>query len=149
MKKLTSVLFALGLLITASSFTPSKDDTVSAKVKSAFEKTFIAASDVAWKKVNGFYMVNFKINEQDCSAAYNEEGELMSATRILASSQLPLNISLALQNKYADYAIDKSVREITVENETVYYIKADNSKQSLSIKANSAGALSIENKVKK
>ena len=149
MKKLTSVLFALSLLITATSFTPSEDDTVSAKVKSAFEKTFIAASDIEWKKVNGFYMVNFKINNQDCSAAYNEKGELMSATRTIASSQLPLNISLALQNKYANYTVDKSVTELTVDNETFYYIKADNTKQSVTIKANSSDDLSIENKAKK
>ena len=149
MKKLTGILCALSLLISASSFHPPKDDTVSAKVKSAFEKTFASASDVNWKKVKGFYMVNFKENNQDFSAAFSEEGELMSATRNISLSQLPLSISLALQNKYQGYSIDNSVTELTVDGQSNYYIKAENSKHSVTIKANSFGDLSVESKTKK
>ena len=48
MKKLTIILSAVVLLISASYFT--KDETVSAKIKAAFDKTFTSASDVYWKK---------------------------------------------------------------------------------------------------
>lgn len=149
MKKLTSVLCALSLIILASSFTFPKDDAVSAKIKSAFEKIFTSASDVNWKKENGFYIVSFKVDNKDCSAAYNEKAELLSATRTISLSLLPLSISLALQNKYGDYIIEKSVTEVTVSAETSYYIRAENSRRSVTIKANSSGDLSVENSVKK
>jgi hypothetical protein len=148
MKKLTSVLCALSLLISASSFT-LRDDTVSVKVKSAFEKTFSSAGDVNWRKVSGFYMVSFKVGNQDCSAAYNQDGELMSATRNIALSQLPLNIILALKNKYTGYTLDNLVTEMTVSEQTSYYIKAENEKQTLTIKSNSSGDLDLESKAKK
>jgi hypothetical protein len=149
MKKLTGILCALSLLISASSFTASKDDTISAKIKSAFEKTFTSAADANWQKVNEFYTVNFKVNGRYLSAAYNQDGELLGATRNITLSELPLNITLALKDKYADYTIDKSVTEMTVNDETSYYIKAENAKKILTLKANSSGYLSLESKTKK
>lgn len=144
-----NVLCGLSLLISVSAFTPVKDDTVSTKAKSAFEKTFASSSDVVWKKLGGFYMVNFKIDNQDCSAAYNEQGEFMSASRNITLSQLPLSINLALQSKYAEYSINKLAMEVTLNGESNYYIQAENAKHTLTIKANSLGTLSIENKEKK
>src|SRR6185436_11228371 len=125
MKKLTSVLCALSLLILASSFTPPKDDTVSAKIKSAFEKTFTSASDVSWKKSGGFYLAYFKIDNQSFSAAYNENGDLLSASRSITLSQLPLNVNFALQHKFEGYTLDNAVTEINVDGLSNYYIKAE------------------------
>src|SRR5687768_8354672 len=127
MKKLTGILTALVLFVSASSFAPN-EEIVSAKIKSAFEKTFTSASDVKWNKSDGFYFANFKINQQFLTAAFNDEGELVGASRNIPLSQLPLNISLALQNDYADYTI-ASVTEMTTEGQTNYYIAAENSKR--------------------
>ena len=148
MKKLTAILTALVLFISASSFAPN-EEIVSAKIKSAFEKTFTSASEVKWNKSHGFYFANFKINEQVLEAAFDEEGELVGASRNIALSQLPLNISLALQNDYAGYAINESVTEMTTEGQTNYYITAENSKRILTIKAGAFGDLSIDKKTKK
>ncbi len=148
MKKLTVILTALVLFISASSFAPN-EETVSAKIKSAFEKTFTSASQVRWNKSDGFYFADFKINDQVLSAAFNEEGELVGASRNIALSQLPLNISLALQDNYAGYAINDSVTEITTEGQTSYYIAAENSKRIVTIKASANGDISIVKKTKK
>ncbi len=148
MKKLTTILTALVLFISASSFAPN-EEIVSAKIKSAFEKTFTSASEVKWNKSDGLYFANFKINEQILSAAFNEGGELLGATRNIPLSQLPLNISLALQNGYADYTISGSVTEMATEGQTNYYINAGNSKRILTIKASASGVLSIEKKTKR
>src|SRR5260221_10832697 len=104
MKKLTIILSALVILISTSSF--AKDEAVSAKIKIAFQKTFTSATDIHWKKVSEFYFADFRINSQDLSAAYNEDGELISASRSIFLSQLPLNISLALKNKFEDYTVN-------------------------------------------
>ncbi len=62
---------------------------------------------------------------------------------------MPLNISLALQDNYAGYAINNSVTEITTEGQTNYYIAAENSKRIVTIKASASGDLSISKKTKK
>ena len=148
MKKLTGILTALVLFISASSFAPN-EEIVSAKIRSAFEKTFTSASEVKWSKSDGFYFANFKINEQILSAAFDEEGELLGASRNIALSQLPLNISLTLQNNYAGYSINESVTEMTTDGQTNYYIAAENSKRIVNIKASASGVLTIEKKTRK
>ncbi|MEO6456167.1 MAG: hypothetical protein ABIN97_18975 [Ginsengibacter sp.] len=148
MKKLMSILLFTGLLITATAFT-GKDDTVSVPVKSAFEKTFTTATDVEWKKINEFYLASFKLNSQNCTASYNAEGKLMRASRNITLSELPLNILLALQDEYAAYTIDKIVTEVTADGDSNYFIKGENAKHNISIKASPAGVLSIENKTKR
>ena len=148
MKKLTIILSALVILISASSF--AKDETISAKIKIAFQKTFTSATDIHWKKVSEFYFADFRINNQDLSAAYNEDGELVSASRSISLSQLPLNISLALKNKFEGYSVNNTATEINMNGgETNYYIKAENAKHAITIKANTFGELSVVDKTKK
>lgn len=147
MKKLTIILSALVLLVSASAFT--KDETVSAKVKAAFQKTFTAATDVYWKRVSEFYLADFRINDQNLSAAYNEDGELISASRSVSLAELPLTVSFALKNQFENYTLENIATEVTIEGETNYYIKAENAKRAITIKATSFGDLSIEKKTKK
>ena len=148
MKKLTAIFAAFSLLLLASSFA-LPPDSVSIEIKSAFQKIFSSASDVTWKKVNNYYLATFKINEQEATAAYNEEGQLMSASRSLTLSQLPLNINLALQNQFPEYTFEKSVSEITIDGQSNYYIKGENEKRIIIIKATGSGYLNVENKSKK
>ena len=148
MKKLTAIFAAFSLLVLASAFT-LPPDSVSVKITSAFEKIFPSASDVTWKKVNNYYLATFKINDQEATAAYNEEGQQMSASRSLSLSQLPLSINLALQKQFPEYTFDKSVSEITMDGQSNYYIKGENEKKIIIIKANGSGYLNVENKTKK
>ena len=148
MKKLTAIFAAFSLLILASSFA-LPPDSVSIEIKSAFQKIFTSASDVNWKKVNNYYLATFKINDQEATGAYNEEGQLMSASRSLTLSQLPLNINLALQNQFPEYTFEKLVSEITIDGQSNYYIKGETEKKIIIIKANGSGYLNVENKSKK
>ena len=148
MKKLTVIFAAFSLLLLASSFA-LPPDSVSTEIKSAFQKIFSSASDVNWKKVNNYYLATFKVNNQEATAAFNEEGQLMSASRSLTLSQLPLIINLALQNQFPEYTFEKSVSEITIDGQSNYYIKGENEKRIIIIKANGSGNLNIESKRKK
>ncbi|MEP6594550.1 MAG: hypothetical protein ABJA71_01335 [Ginsengibacter sp.] len=148
MKKLTAIFAALSLFLLASSFA-LPPDSVSIEIKSAFQKIFLSASNVSWKKMNNYYLATFKINDQQATAAYDEEGQLMSASRSLTLSQLPLNINLALQNQFPEYTFGKSVTEITIDGQSNYYIKGENDKKIIIIKANGSGNLNVENKTKK
>ena len=148
MKKLASILIACVLLISASALTPIPD-TVSEKIKSAFQKTFAPTSEVSWKKVNDYYLATFKINNQPATAAYNAEGKLMSASRSLTLSELPLNVNISLQSQFPEYTFEKMVSEITMEGQSNYYLKGENEKRIVIVKANGSGTLSVESKLKK
>ncbi len=148
MKKLTVILTALVIFISASSFAPN-EVIVSTKIQTAFEKAFTSASEVKWKKSDEFYFADFKINDQALSAAFDEEGKFLGASRNITLSQLPLNVSLALKNDYADFTISKSVIEMATEGQTSYYILAENSKRIVNIKASASGVLTIEKKTRK
>ena len=148
MKKLTVIFAAFSLLLLATSFA-LPPDSVSTEIKSAFQKIFSSASDVNWKKVNNYYLATFKVNNQEATAAFNEEGQLMSASRSLTLSQLPLVINLALQNQFPEYTFEKSVSEITIDGQSNYYIKGENEKRIIIIKSTGSGNLNIESKTKK
>ncbi|MBA2250199.1 MAG: hypothetical protein H0W12_08400 [Chitinophagaceae bacterium] len=148
MKKLATILTALILLFSAGSFAASGDN-VTTKIKTAFDKNFAAASSVEWKKMSGIYFAYFKLNDQSLSAAYSEDGEMLGATRSITLSQLPLNVSLALQNFKGGYAYNDNVTELVNDGQTTYFIGGDNSKCTVQLKSNASGDLTIEKKIRK
>lgn len=148
MKKLTNIYLSLFLLLSVSSFAVDTDE-VSEKVKSSFENSFTSASDVKWKIDNGVYFVTFKLNGQDVSAVYNQDGELKSSTRQLSLGQLPLKVLVAIKDKYAGYKINDGILEVFSNDETSYYISAENAKFTVKIKSDASGSLSVTDKVKK
>ena len=108
-----------------STTTFAKDD-VSAKIKTEFQKNFTSATAVQWKKMQGIFVATFKDNGQDLSAAYNEEGELLGASRYINADQLPLNVSIALRNMPGQYHICNSVLELTTDGQTTYCVTGEN-----------------------
>ena len=146
MKKLTTIIAGLFLYFSASAFT--SDANVSAKIKTVFEKEFISASDIKWTKKNDLYIASFKENDTYLTAAYSEEGELLSIGRYIEMSKLPLKVLRELQNKYASYIIDPTVIELSTD-ETSYFIYAENEKYKVKIKSDTSGNLKVESKTKK
>lgn len=146
MKKLTAILAGLFLYLSATAF--SSDANVSAKIKTVFEKEFISASDIKWTKKNDLYIASFKENDSYLTAAYTEEGELLSIGRYIEMSRLPLRVLRELQNKYSAYIIDPNVIELSTD-ETSYFIYAENEKYKVKIKSDASGNIKVESKKKK
>jgi hypothetical protein len=149
MKKLQTVFAATLLLFATSAFAASGPEKVSPKVKAEFEKSFTRALNVSWEKSNDIYFANFELDAKEVSAAYNETGELLGISRIIATTQLPLNISMAVANKYAGYAVDKTATEMTYEGQTSYYVTVENDKQVVKLKCSATGEISVDRKNKK
>jgi hypothetical protein len=147
MKKLKTIFAAFLLLISVSSFASPPD--VSTEIKTAFERIFSSAFDVTWKKVNDYYLATFKIDDREATAAYTENGQLISASRMLTLSQLPLNINLALQKQFPEYTFEKLVSEVTKDGQSNYYIKGESEKKIVILSANGSGLLNVESKTKK
>ena len=148
MKKLVTILTAAILLFSAFAFATDSDN-VNSRVKAAFLNDFATASKVSWEKNSDFYFATFKMNNIDVNAAYNEEGALVGTSRTVESTQLPLNISLALAKKYNGYTLGKKSLELTFEGETHYYITIMNDKMALKLKCATNGSIDVEKKIKK
>jgi hypothetical protein len=148
MKKLTIILTAVVLFFSYSTFAMDPEN-ISIKVKAAFEKDFKNAENVNWKKTDEFYFASFKLNNVDIDAAYNESGELIAASKSIAISALPMQVFLALTEKYKDYALPENVVEFTYSGETNYYITVSNEKRILKLKCNTSGNIAVEKKIKK
>jgi hypothetical protein len=149
MKKLKTMFAAIAFLLATSAFASPGPEKVSEKVRAEFEKNFTGASNVSWEKKDDFYFASFKLNEKEISAAYNESGELMGVSRIIETSQLPLNVSLAIADKYKEYTVAKNVTEIVFDGQTNYYVSVENSQKILKLKCTSYGDISVDSKTKK
>ena len=147
MKKLTTIMTGLFLLIASTAFTFPEAD-VSAKIKTVFEKEFITATEVKWERRQDIYLASFKEKDIYLTAAYSEDAELISIARYVTFTQLPLNVIRAVENKYAEYKIDPTVVELAT-GVTSYVIYAENGKFKLKIKSDSSGNLTVEDKTKK
>ena len=149
MKKLQKILAAAMLLFATSAFAINGPEKVSTKVKAEFERNFAGAVKVSWEKSDDFYFAYFELNTKEISAAYNEAGELLGISRVIATTQLPLNISMAVAQKYEGYSVAKTVTEITYEGQTSYYVNVENNKHTLKLKCFGNGEISVDKKIKK
>lgn len=149
MKKLQTILAAAALLIATSSFAAKGPEKVNAAVKKAFTQQFSTASNVSWEKTGDFYFAYFKLNEKELSAAYNENGELIGASKIIAAEELPLSVSMAIAEKYCGYTAAKTATEISFDGYTSYYIIVENEKQVVKLKCSANGEVSVAAKTKK
>ncbi len=148
MKKLTTVLAVVAILMGSTAFA-NTGDKVTKVVQTAFENNFSGALNVTWEQSEDFYFASFELNKKKVNAAYNEKGELVGISRKLQLSEIPLNVSQALHNEFADYTILNSVTEMLYEGQTYYYATAENASRTLKLKCFSSGQVEIEKKIKK
>ena len=148
MKKFKTVLTAIVMLFASSAFA-MEPENVSPKVKAAFENDFSRASQVKWEKTSDFYFASFTLSNVKVDAAYNEEGELVGTARGILTEQVPLNVSLAIAEKYNGYKVDKTAIELTYEGQTRYYITVESDNQVVKLKCYSNADIEVESKAKK
>jgi hypothetical protein len=149
MKKLQTIFAAAALLLATSSFASNGPEKVSAIVKNAFQQNFNTAQSVRWELTDDFYFAYFKLNGNDVSVAYNEKGELVATSRVIAADQLPLSVTVEISKKYGGYNAAGRATEITYDGQTSYYIVVENNKQSLKLKCLPNGDISVDSKSKK
>lgn len=150
MKKIKTVLTAIVMLLSISSFaTGSTPDKVTPIVKAAFENNFSNATLVKWEKTDDFYFASFLLNNVNVDAAYTEAGELIGTSRKISAEQMPLSISMALNENYQGYQVDNSVIELTYAAVTRYYVSVSKDNKTLKLKCFGNGDIEIESKSKK
>ena len=91
---------ALLLTIAVTAFSSPYDD-VNEKVLKAFNETFGKATDVVWHEYDNIYQANFKQDDIQIRAQYDQEGTLIQTIRYYGERQLLPNIVSKLRKKYA------------------------------------------------
>lgn len=142
------MLTALVMLFATSAFA-TEGDVVTIKVKAGFDKDFAGATQVSWEKNSDFYFANFMLNGVSTAAAYNEAGTLVGTAQTIKSSELPADISAAVKNQFGQYRLTSSATKLNFDGVTSYYVFVENDQQTLKLKCDSEGEISVEKETKK
>jgi hypothetical protein len=142
MKKLIIVLLVAVIGTTAFA---AKGNPANEKVVKTFSAAFVNAKNVSWTEIKGegIFHASFDQEGEKLDVFIDAEGELLATTRYITAKQLPMAVTKQLAAKYADYAISPAVIEYSAQDETAYYITLASEKNTVTVKANSAGDLSV------
>jgi hypothetical protein len=147
MKKLIIALFvtAIGSTAFATEGNPQNE-----KVVQTFSTAFVNAKNVTWSEIKeeGIYHAAFELNDEKLDVFIDAEGEVLATSRYIIAKQLPMAVTKQLAVKYTGYAVSPSIIEYSVQGETGYYITLSGEKNTVIVKADSAGSFSVFKKQK-
>jgi hypothetical protein len=128
-----SIILGLAFLLSFHAASASDNLPVDDKILASFHKTFGQAKEESWKKVNGFDVVNFRLDEKYLTAYYEQNGDLKAVTRNILADQLPLNLQAGLKD-YERYWIT-NLFEMASQGETQYYVTVENAEETITLKS--------------
>jgi predicted RNA binding protein with dsRBD fold (UPF0201 family) len=145
MKKIILSVALLVSIVAGAAVTPAE---VNEKVLKAFNETFALAKDVVWQEYENYYQANFKQDEIQMRAQYDEEGELLKTIRYYGEKQLLPNIVSKLKKKYANKEVF-GVTESTSSDEVSFVITIKDEKNWYVVKSDVYGNLEQTEKFKR
>ena len=148
MKKLTTILAAVALIISTSAFA-NTGVNVTEKVNTAFTENFTGATNVTWTKANEFYFAHFEMNNDDVAVAYNEDGELLGTSHLINQVALPQAVTYTLKEKYDDFTISPFVTELELLGKVSYLITLETKAGIVRLKCSDEGTITVEKATKK
>jgi hypothetical protein len=100
------IILSAALLVSIATLASTSPYDVNEKVLKAFKETFAKAQDVVWHEYdNNIYQANFKQDDIQIRAQYDQEGTLIQTIRYYGERQLLPNIVARLKKKYANREI--------------------------------------------
>ncbi|MEI9944210.1 MAG: hypothetical protein WDN26_08275 [Chitinophagaceae bacterium] len=145
MKKLLTIAVLLTGLVAAATPTPSE---VGEKVLKAFKETFSVAQDVTWQEYDDYVQANFRQDDIQVRAQYDEEGKLLKTIRYYNEKQLLPNIVSKLKKKYAGKQIE-GVTETSSDSEVSFVVTLKDSDNWYVVKSDVYGNLELNQKFKR
>jgi hypothetical protein len=121
---------------------------ISEKVKKAFTETFSSAQDVTWHEYEAYAQANFRLNEVQVRAQYNEDGHLLKTIRYYKESHLLPNIVSKLKQRYSGKEIS-GVTETSSDDEVSFVITLKDDKNWYVVKSDVYGNLQQVDKYKR
>ena len=117
MKKFLLTLTLFCTVFAATAF--ASDIKVSTRVLNAFNASFNDAQKVEWSFANNMYQAKFVMDEEQYTAYFNTDGEMLVVARFIAVHQLPSGLKKSL-NELAGNDVISFVFELS-DNEGVHF----------------------------
>ncbi|HEX8331064.1 MAG TPA: hypothetical protein VF622_00510 [Segetibacter sp.] len=136
MKKL--LIAALLTVTVATSAFAADEKKVNGNILNAFESEFAEASKVQWSVKSEYIKASFEIDGVKTDAFYNHKGESIGLSRKITLEDLPVQAKRTFAKKYSDYTVKEAIK-FEGNEETAFYVSAENEKHSIILKITSAG----------
>jgi len=124
MKFLALSLLSLSLVSCSLFDEDIPSSKVPSLVKNAFDQEYANPLDVEWEKKKDNYEVDFEIEQQDHSALFNKEGQLLMSKQDIREADLPAQIVSNISKDFPDHYID-DVDRIETAGKTLFQIELD------------------------
>ena len=134
------IILTLALFVSITAFASNKPVEVNEKVLKAFNETFSKATDVVWQEYENLYQANFKQDDIQVRAQYDQDGGLIKTIRYYGEKQLLPNILSKLKKKYSSKEIF-GVTETTSSEEVSFVITIRDQKNYILVKSDVYGNL--------
>lgn len=147
MKKffLTAILSAA---IAVCSF--AKDaDKISAKAQQTFSNQFNKASNVTWTVSGDVSKATFFENNCKKEAFFDSRGDIMATCTTITLNEIPTRAKRAFAKKYEGYTVTEAIHYTNSDNEVLYFLSANNEKESLILQVDKFDLLSVFQKTRK
>ncbi len=142
------ILLSAVMMICLAAGATDRPSEVNEKVLKAFKETFSLAIDVVWHEYADFFQANFKQDDIQIRAQYDEEGKLLRTIRYYGEKQLLPNIVAKLKKKYANKEIF-GVTETTSSDEVSFVVTIKDDKNWYVVKSDVYGNLEQTEKFKR
>jgi len=109
-----------------------------APVKTAFNNKYPGAANIKWGKENAKeYEAEFKLNNNNVSANFKDDGSWVETETIIAVTDLPVSVSTAIKTKYPRSSVTKAEKLEKPGNKTLYevFIKINGKTKELELNA--------------
>jgi len=142
------IILSAALLVGIVAATSAAPYEVNEKVLKAFNATFAKAQDVVWHEYDNIFQANFKQDDIQIRAQYDQEGALIQTIRYYGERQLLPNIVSKLKRKYAGREIF-GVTETSSDEGVAFLVTLKDEKNWYVVKSDVYGNLEQTEKFKR
>ncbi len=136
MKKILLTAIIAVSLISSAFASPGKE--VNYFVSNSFTEHYGDVEDVKWDVTSAYAKATFVLNNVETEAFYKLDGDFIGTTQAIAIEDLPIAAKRNFAKKYGSYIVKEAIKFIG-NDETAYYISAENEKHSVVLNATNAG----------
>jgi hypothetical protein len=142
------IILSAALLVSIVAAVSAAPYEVNEKVLKAFKETFAKAQDVVWHEYDNVYQANFKQDDIQIRAQYDQEGSLIQTIRYYGERQLLPNIVSKLKKKYGGREIF-GVTETSSDEGVAFLVTLKDEKNWYVVKSDVYGNLEQTEKFKR
>lgn len=136
----------LAVAVAAGAFAAPKE--VSSAILAKFAVEFKKASDVTWIITLDYTKAEFMEDDKKMEAYFNADGDIIATSKSINPDDLPVNAKRSYAKKFAGYNVIEAIR-LEGFDEAAYYISGENDKETVILKVNENGQVSVFKNAKK